>query len=261
MLSWPPSGTQGALQPQATHNLLRPECLAERTSPIHRTPQCRQFRLPLRHVHLLQPVRQSPQRPSGQQFLLLGSPAMPAVKTAPAPVLRTPHQVGPQGVPLHVTADRKEVLVILDGEGLEPALIKVSRATVVPICMPPLGVSQRQPSSESRQLTIPLRPDDQVPMRGHDTIGQQSRLRSFHGFRKNPLEGCKIFGLLEDRHPRVSAVENMINQSAVRRSSWSSHNATLWTRSFPVELSDSKLSFLHTKRFLTPFQYCTHGQY
>jgi hypothetical protein len=45
----------------------------------------------------------------------------------------------------------------------------------------------------------------------------------------------------------------MINQSAVRRSSWSSHNATLWTRSFPVTVSDSRISFLHTKRFLTPF--------
>ena len=90
-------------------------------------------------------------------------------------------------------------------------------------------------------------------MRRHDTVGQQPRLRPLDRFFEDPFEGRKVLRLLEDRHPRVGAVENMINQSAVGCSFRSSHSLTLSKRSFPVKVSAANTSSLQEKRFLTPF--------
>ncbi len=42
---------------------------------------------------------------------------------------------------------------------------------------------------------------------------------------QNPLEGLVVPVFLEDRHPRVGAIEHMVNQAAVIPSSRSSHGA------------------------------------
>ena len=86
-----------------------------------------------------------------------------------------------------------------------------------------MGVGQRQPANEPRQLTVVLGPDDKVPMVRHDAIGQQSSSRAVNGFLENPLEGLVIGVLLEDRHPRIGPVEHMVDQATVIRSLRSSH--------------------------------------
>ena len=50
LLSWPSLRPEGAFQPQATHRLVRPERISERTSSIHCTTQRRQLRFGLRRV-------------------------------------------------------------------------------------------------------------------------------------------------------------------------------------------------------------------
>ena len=155
---WTAVGTKCALQAQSTHGLLGPERLAERTATIHGSPQRQQFSLGLRCINLFHPVGQTPQRLGGQQFL--GNTLFPSMQASPAPILRTLHEVGAEGVPLNVTTNREEMSVVLHGEGLEPALIEVAATGVVAVRVPALGVGQGQPPRESRQFTVFLRPND-----------------------------------------------------------------------------------------------------
>jgi len=59
---------------------------------------------------------------------------------------------------------------------------------------------------------------------------------------EHALEGLVISVFLEDRHPRIRAVQNVINQTAIGRSSWSPHPGNLTKPTTSVN-----------KRFLTPF--------
>ena len=58
----------------------------------------------------------------GPQFVW---PLAPRPQTAPTPVLGPADHIGRQGVPLHVAADRQEVLVLLDGKALETPLVQM----------------------------------------------------------------------------------------------------------------------------------------
>jgi hypothetical protein len=111
-----PLGTKRTFQAQASYGLLGPEFLPEGRSSIHRAPQRQQLSLRLRRIDLLHPVGQTPQRPSRQERTLLGASLVPAVQASPTPVLRALYEVGPQRIPLHVPADREEVLVVLYGK-------------------------------------------------------------------------------------------------------------------------------------------------
>ena len=53
------------------------------------------------------------------------------------------------------------------------------RADRVPLGVPALGVGERQPAHESRQLAVLAWPDQQVPVIGHQAVGQKSRARTF----------------------------------------------------------------------------------
>ena len=80
--------------------------------------------------------------------------------------------------------------------------------------MPALRMSQRQPADKPRQLIIFLRPQDQVPVISHQTIGQKPSPGPSHRLLKHRLERDEVFILREDRHPRVRTVQHMINPTA-----------------------------------------------
>jgi hypothetical protein len=67
---------------------------------------------------------------------------------------------------------------------------------------------RRSDQAESSEFSLAL-------PRGHNAIGRQTRLRPLDRFFENPFEGRTILRFPEDCHPRVGAVEDMINQSAV----------------------------------------------
>ena len=87
------------------------------------------------------------------------------------------------------------------------------------------SVGQRQPADEPRQFAVLARPDDQVPVAGHDAVGQQPCSCAINSLFQNPLEGLVVPVFLEDRHPRVGAIEHVVNQAADIRSSRASHGA------------------------------------
>jgi len=92
---------------------------------------------------------------------------LPAVQTAPLPVLGGLAQLGGVGVPLDVAADAQEVVVVLDRKALVAPLIKVPLAGRPVVGVVPLGVRQRQPLTKPRHGPVEGRTQDQVPVVGH----------------------------------------------------------------------------------------------
>jgi len=79
-------------------------------------------------------------------------------------------------------------------------------------------------------------------MVGQDTISQQSHPCPIDRLLEHPFVGLVILVFLEDRHPRIGAVEHVINQTPIRCSFWPSQPSNL-----------TKLAPDVKKRFLTPF--------
>ena len=95
-------------------------------------------------------------------------------EAAPGPVLGPFDQAGRQGVALDVAADLQEVLVALDREALEAALVEVAEADGVVGDAPAHGVGVGEPAEEGGELRRLGRPDDEVPVVAHHAPGQDT---------------------------------------------------------------------------------------
>jgi len=60
-------------------------------------------------------------------------------------------------------------------------------------------------------------------MAGHQAVGQQPQIIERDGLSENSLERHKVLVSLEDGQPDVGPVEGVVDQAALRRSSWSWH--------------------------------------
>jgi hypothetical protein len=117
-------------------------------------PQGLQLRARWRLTHPPQPLLGLFYRPVMQKRLLPWVVLVAPPQTARAPRLRTPDQLGPQGVPFHVAANRQKVFILSHRKGPEPALVEVAHANVVVVCMPTFCVCQRQAVAEIRKFAV-----------------------------------------------------------------------------------------------------------
>ena len=81
-------------------------------------------------------------------------------------VLGSRHQLGPQRIALDIAEHRNEMVVILDGTGLEAPLPDVPCGAVMP--MVALGVRREQPLHPTSQVAIMMGTQYQVEVVGHD---------------------------------------------------------------------------------------------
>ena len=95
----------------------------------------------------------------------------------------------------------------------------------VPVGVPPLGVGQRQPAGEPGDFAVLVRPDDQVPVIGHDAVGQQPCLRAIDSLFQDKLKRLIVPVFREDGYPGVRAIQHVVDQAAFVRSFWPSHGA------------------------------------
>jgi hypothetical protein len=109
-------------------------------------------------------------------------------KAAPLPVLGALDEPGAQRVALDVSTDRDEVIVRLNGKGLESALVQVAAAHASAMRVPSLRVRHREPCHERRQAAILLRGKDQVPVRWHNAIREQADGNAGLGLGQNAPE-------------------------------------------------------------------------
>ena len=87
--------------------------------------------------------------------------------------------------------------VLLDRKALKPALVQVTGPRSVTKGVPALGMRVSKASQEARQFAVGFRPQDKVPMVGHDAIAKNSGTMAFQGVVNHPLERRKVLGSIE----------------------------------------------------------------
>jgi hypothetical protein len=100
----------------------------------------------------------------------------------------------------------------LDGEGLEPALPDVSTGMVMPLVAPDMGC--QEPVHPAAQVPVAGRPEGQVEMIGHQTIGQHP-----HGIPEGRLgndlnERVVIAILVKDLGTGITPVQDVVAETS-----------------------------------------------
>ena len=161
-----------------------PRLVAVGRAAFDALPQGRQFRFALRPVDPIEPVLVAGNRTGMQHCRTL--PAGQRRRRRPRPVFRAAHEVCPQGVSLHVTQDRPQVLVFLDRKRLETPLPDVPARMVVTMVSP--HVRGHQPLHPSAQIAVAVRPQHQMKMVGNQTPSKQPH--------RQPL--CRLLHQIEE---------------------------------------------------------------
>ncbi len=157
----------------------------------------------------------------------LRAPVTPGPKAAPRPVLRTADDAGRQGIPLHVSAHRQEVLVLLNGKALETPLIEVSAADCVVRHVPAHGMGVGQPPKIGSHFSFLLRPDHEVPVRSHGAPCQNPQGVPIVGLDHDPLESLEIGLFAKQGKPCHRPVQDVVHIAAGCCSCSSWHLVTL----------------------------------
>jgi hypothetical protein len=89
----------------------------------------------------------------------------------------------------------------------------VAGARVVVVGVPALGVRQRQPAEEARQLPGFFGPQDEVPVVRHQAVGQQAGGGAGLGLLPDALEGPVVLVLEEQGAAAVAAVEGVVDEA------------------------------------------------
>ena len=82
-------------------------------------------------------------------------------------------------------------------------------ADALPVWVPPSYVGRGHPTHELAELAILSRPDHQVPMIGHQTIGQQSHRHMRERVWQQTLERTVIRLVVKDLRASVSTVREV----------------------------------------------------
>jgi hypothetical protein len=82
------------------------------------------------------------------------------------------------------------VLVLLNREGFESSLPNTSRRSIGPLIL--ANVTGEQPLHPAAQITVTIRPQDEVKMIWHQTVSQQTHRDSLTGAFHEPDEGAIV---------------------------------------------------------------------
>ena len=119
---------------------------------------------------LIPPLDPAPRRrPLAENAMRRSRLAPP--QAAPLPKFALLNQPGPQGVSHHVPRHRGKMSIVLHRKALICALIKMPAPVAVTMPMPAANVRRRQPMHERGQLAVLPRPQQHMPVIGHQSIG------------------------------------------------------------------------------------------
>ena len=122
-------------------------------------------------------------------------------QASPTPLFCSIDQIGLECVAFNIPADRQKMFIILDGKGFKSALIKMTGSGISAMSVPALRVCQREPADKSRQLSIFVRFDDEVPV-----IAQ-------HAKRQTPIDPSRSV-----RPPETNSVQTPRNRLRLQKS-------------------------------------------
>jgi len=162
----------------------------------------------------------------------------PSPESAPLPLFGALHQSGAQGIGLDVAAQCQEVIVLRHGKTLEPPLVEVSAAAAVVVLVVAAHMRDADPAHPTSQRLVGLGSNHEVPMVGHQTVGEQFHRIALQPFRQHLLERRKIFRLMKNPHPAVPTVQNVVHHACFGGSSGSWHQGMLSGLTEAVNISD-----------------------
>ncbi len=233
-----------ALQTQTLGRLLLlPHRRAIRRPTPQRPAQRFQFARCLHAVDVFQPAYRQRNRSSVQKIQTAALD--PPCQTRPRPPFGAPHQLSAQGVAFDVSANGEKVLVFLNGEGLEAALVERPGTAAVVVRMPTHGMGQGQPVEEIREFAVLMRPENEVEVVGHEAVGQQAHRHLVLGLAQDTLEGGVVAVFVENGGTSHGAVEDVVDIAA-SSSTWPSwHAHTLQQPGTRGKIYESRPLFLH----------------
>jgi hypothetical protein len=103
-------------------------------------------------------------------------------------------------------------------------------ADLVTMLLPPFHVRVGHVLHKRGKIAIPLRPNDKMPMIGHQTISTQPHPTGTQRLLDDPLERQKILVLGEEHSPAHASIEYVENHPSRRISPWPCHT-WLFTKS------------------------------
>jgi hypothetical protein len=198
-----PRRPQARFQTEFLRRPANPGLRAQRAVSADR--RANRLTLGLRHrrVHRLDPSRTSWCGPWVQQGLFTAR-----AQTRPRPLLGTLRQRRTQRIPLDVSQHNPKVFILLDWECFEASLPDVARAVIMSEIA--AGMSGEQPVHPAAQVAIVNRPESQMKVIGHDTVGEQPDRVTKPCFGDQGDKGLVVLRLVKDRGAAVAPVQDMI---------------------------------------------------
>ncbi len=127
----------------------------------------------------------------------------------PPPIFGARNQVRPHWVSFDIAENGKQMFVVLHREMLESSLVQMSGTTGAVMRMPTHAVRYRQPLKEITDFAIRLRPNDEMPVIGHDDEIQNPKRNPLTCLFHDSLEGLVITCLFEQRQSRHGSIETV----------------------------------------------------
>ena len=122
------------------------------------------------------------------------------------------NQLRSQRIALHISCDRQEVFIGLYGKRFEAALIDRAGPGSVVVNMPALRMRDRDPPQYLGEFSIMSRPEEEMPMIRHQTIGRDPYPGLGMSFSQNLLERGIVSRLLKQGEPPNPTVQDMIGE-------------------------------------------------
>ena len=158
-------------------------------------------------IHVFDPGAGGEERRRLQWEITVGSKAIG--EAAPRPVFSAAHQRASQRVPLDIAARAHEGVGPLQRHGEVAPLIDgpLSHRLVIPV--PPDCVGSRYPVHEADELVSSRRLEHEMPVIGHDAVGEQLHRISGEPFLQDCDERAIIRAARENRHAPDAAIDNV----------------------------------------------------
>jgi hypothetical protein len=114
------------------------------------------------------------------------------------PVFCASHQLRSQGIALDITRDGQEMRIGLHRKRFEAALIHRAGPGGVMMRMPALRMRDGNPAEDLGEFSILTRPEEEMPVIGHQAVGGDADLGLCVGFGENLLKGGVVSGLFKE---------------------------------------------------------------
>jgi len=135
---------------------------------------------------------------------------MHAPQTAPWPLLGALYQIRAQSVALDVTANGEEMDVLLYGKGLEASLIQVPGSGGRAMSVPALHMRESYQAHEIGEVSVLLRPQNQVPVIRHQTPRKNTHGNTGLNISEDALESQVVRIFLEYGQACVGTIEDVV---------------------------------------------------